>query len=94
MANLGTVDKGSKSFKEKALAQEFKEHCERRANQIKKTVFVENVFLNDAVEQWKDFCLGYTEQTRNLYILLVEKFIEFIDGDVIYITDLETSDIK
>lgn len=90
----GTVDKGSKSFKDKAQAQEFKNHCEKRAKQIKKTVFVENAFLDDAVEQWKDFCLGYTKPTRNLYILLVEKFIEFLDGEVVYISDLETSDIN
>ncbi len=38
----GEVDKGSKSFTDKALAQEFKEYCEKRANQIKKTIFVEN----------------------------------------------------
>ncbi len=90
----GEVEKGSKSFKDKALAQEFKEHCEKRAKQIKKTVFVEAVFLDDAVEHWKDFCLGYTEATRDLYILLVEKFLEFLNGEVVYITDLETSDIN
>jgi site-specific recombinase XerD len=90
----GTVDKGSKSFKDKALAQEFKVQVEKRAKQIKKTIFVEAVFLDDAVEQWKDFCLGYTEPTRYLYILLVEKFIEFLDGEVVYISDLETSDIN
>ena len=90
----GQVDKGSKSFKDKALAQEFKEHCEKRANQIKRTVFVESVFLDDAVEQWKDFCLGYSDDTRHLYILLVEKFINFLDGEVVYISDLETSDIN
>ena len=90
----GAVDKGSKSFKDKKEAQEFKVQVEKRAKQIKETVFVEAVFLDDAVEQWKDFCLGYTEPTRYLYILLVEKFIEFLDGEVVYISDLETSDIN
>ena len=90
----GTVDKGSKSFEDKETAKEFKTHCEKRAKQIKKAVFVESVFLDDVVEQWKDFCLGYTEPTRNLYILLVEKFIEFLGDEVIYISDLETSDIN
>jgi site-specific recombinase XerD len=89
-----TVDKGSKAFKDKALAQKFKEHCEKRAKQIKETVFVESVFLDDAVEQWEDFCLGYTEPTRYLYILLVQKFVEFLGGEVVYILDLETSDIN
>lgn len=90
----GEVDKGSKSFKEKKEAQRFKEHCEKRAKQLKQTTFVEKVFFDDAVYQWQDFCLGYTEQTRNLYILLVDKFIEYLDGDVIYISDLQTSDIN
>ncbi len=44
----GEVDKGSKAFKDKALAQKFKEHCEKRARQLKRAVFVEQVFLTDA----------------------------------------------
>ena len=88
------VDKGSKSFKEKKEAQRFKEYCEKKVKQIKQTIFVEAVFLDDAINEWEDFCLGYTEQTRNLYILLVDKFIEFLDGEVVYISDLSNSHIN
>ncbi len=38
----GTVDKGSRSFKDKALAQRFKEHCENRAKQLKRAIFVDH----------------------------------------------------
>jgi site-specific recombinase XerD len=90
----GEVDKGSKSFKVKKDAQQFKLHCDKRTIQLKKEVFVDAVFLDDAVEQWKDFCLGYTEDTRNLYVLLVDKFILSLQGEVAYISDLETADIS
>lgn len=64
----GTVDRGSKSFKDKALAQKFKDHCEKKADQLKRAVFVEQVFLEDALEEWKAFCQGYTKTTRESYI--------------------------
>ncbi len=81
----GEIEKGSKAFKDKSLTLHFKEHCEKRAKQLKSVVFVEGVFLDDAFNQWEDFCLRYTEQTRNLYILLVEKFIESLNGEVVYL---------
>jgi site-specific recombinase XerD len=91
----GTVDSGSKTFgKDKKTAKRFKEHCEKRAKQIKRTVFVEKVFLDDALEEWEAFCLGYTEQTRRLYISEVGKFIEFLSGEVVYISDLTTFQIN
>jgi hypothetical protein len=75
----GTIDTGSKTFgKDKKTAKKFKEHCEKRAKQIKRTVFVEKVFLDDALEEWESYCLGYTEQTRKLYIREIEKFMEFL----------------
>ncbi len=34
----GTVDKGSKSFKDKKNAKKFKEHCEKREKQLKNAI--------------------------------------------------------
>jgi site-specific recombinase XerD len=91
----GTVDTGSKTFgKDKKTAKKFKEHCEKRAKQIKRTVFVEAVFLDDALQDWEDFCLGYTEQTRVLYTSEVGKFIKFLPDEVVYISDLNTFHIN
>jgi len=85
----GTIDSGSKTFGgDKKTAKRFKEHCEKKAKQIKRTVFVESIFLEDALGEWELFCLGYTEQTRQLYISEVQRFIEFLPDGVIYISDL------
>lgn len=85
----GTVDSGSRTFgRDKKTAKKFKEHCEKKAKQLKRAVFVESVYLEKALGEWESFCLGYTEQTRELYILLVKKFIEFLPDSVIYISDL------
>ena len=69
------VEKGSRSFKDKALAQNFKEHCEKRAKELKRTVFVGQVLLEDAVEHWEGFCQGYTPRTEEHYVKVVEKFV-------------------
>ncbi len=45
----GSVDKGSRSFKDKTTAMNFKEHCEKREKILKRTVFVKQVCLNDAL---------------------------------------------
>ena len=74
----GEVEKGSKSFKEKKEAQHFKDHVEKREKQLKRTVFIEAVFLDDAIGEWEVSCLGYSEQTRKHYIREVEKFMEFL----------------
>lgn len=85
----GTIDSGSKTFGgDKKTASRFKEHCEKKAKQLKRTVFVENVYLEEALDEWESFCLGYTEQTRRLYISEVQKFIEFLPDGAIYISDL------
>jgi site-specific recombinase XerD len=91
----GTIDSGSKTFgTDKKTAKKFKEHCEKRAKQIKRTVFVEAVFLDVALQDWEDSCLGYTEQTRKLYTSEVGKFIGFLSDDVVYISDLTTFQIN
>ena len=84
----GEVDKGSRSFKEKKTAQKFKEHCEKKEKQLKRAVFVQPVYLTDALDEWEAFCQGYTEQTRKLYISEVERFVNYLPDSVIYITDL------
>ena len=84
----GEIDKGSRSFKDKMTAKNFKEHCEKREKILKRTVFVKQVYLNDALDEWAAFCLGYTEETRKLYIELVGKFISDLPDNVVYISDL------
>ncbi len=37
----GTVDKGSKSFKDKKVAQSFKKHCEKREKVLKRAEIVD-----------------------------------------------------
>ena len=91
----GTVDTGSKTFgRDKKTAKRFKDHCENRAKQLKQAVFIDAVLLDIALQEWQDSCLGYTEQTRKLYIREVEKFLEFLNGQVIYISDLTTLHIN
>ena len=72
----GEVDKGSKSFDEKSTAKKFKEHCEKRAKQIKNTVFVNANMIGADLEgadiRGADFTgvdissLKNIEQTKNL----------------------------
>ncbi|AQQ71721.1 Tyrosine recombinase XerC [Limihaloglobus sulfuriphilus] len=90
----GEVDKGSMSFKDRKKAKNFKEHCEERQNQLKKAIFVEDVFLDEAIIQWKDFCLGFTKATRYLYTREIDKFKTFLNGEVVYASELETAHIR
>jgi len=85
----GEVDKGSRSFKNKEQAQKFKEHCEKKAKQLKNAIIIEQALLDDAVEDWKDFCKGYTERTEEHYIDAVEKFLAALPEDIVYINDLK-----
>ncbi len=84
----GSVDKGSKSFKDKKVAQSFKKHCEKREQVLKRSEVVEPVLLDEAVDHWMDFCQGYTEETARLYIRDVQGFLAFLPDNVAYITDL------
>jgi len=49
----GEIDKGSKSFKDKTIASKFKEHCEKKEKQLKRAVFVEPVYLTEALDEWQ-----------------------------------------
>jgi site-specific recombinase XerD len=84
----GSVDKGSKSFKVKKVAQSFKKHCEKREQVLKRSEIVEPFLLDDAVNHWEDFCQGYTDRTSKLYIPEVQRFMTFLPISVVYITDL------
>jgi len=90
----GTLDKGSKSFDDKTTAEKFKDHCERREKQLKNTVFVKQVYFKDALAEWKTACLQYTPATEKLYIGLVDRFVEYLQDKIIYITDLTTLHIN
>src|SRR5210317_630783 len=91
----GTVDSGSKTFgRDKQTAKRFKEHCETRAKKLKQVIFVDVVHLDIALGEWEDYCLGYTEQTRKLYTREVEKFMEFLNHELVYISDLRTLHIN
>ncbi len=46
----GSVDKGSKSFKDKKVAQSFKKHCEKREQVLKRTEVVEPVLLDGIIK--------------------------------------------
>lgn len=84
----GTVDKGSKSFKDKKVAKSFKGHCEKREQILKREEVVEPVLLDEAVSHWADFCQGYTKETSKLYISDISRFIAFLPDSVAFITDL------
>lgn len=85
----GSMDSGSKTFGgDKTTALKFKEHCEKQAELLKRTVFVNPVYLSEATQEWETYCLRHTVQTRKHYIREIEKFIEFLPDTVIYITDL------
>ena len=87
----GEIDSGSKSFgNDKKTALKFKQHCDKNEKRLKNTVFVDPVFLDDMVEEWKGYCLRYTEATQELYIAEVERFVEWLPEAVNYISDIET----
>jgi hypothetical protein len=51
-----TVDSGSKTFdRDKKTAKKFMEHCEKRAKQLKQTIFIDVVHLKIALQDWEDF---------------------------------------
>ena len=84
----GSVDKGSKSFKDKKVALAFKKHCKKREQVLKRAEIVDPVMLDETVNHWKDFCQGYTDETAKLYIREVEGFVDFMPASVVYIADI------
>jgi len=90
----GSVDKGSKSFKDKKVANSFKDHCEEREKALKKAEVIDPVLFDEAVSHWMDSCQRYTERTAFLYVREVRLFMEFLADGVVYITDLTRFDIN
>jgi site-specific recombinase XerD len=87
----GEIDSGSKSFgKDRKTAFKFKQHCDKNEKRLKQTVFVDPVFLDDVVEEWRGYCLRYTPATQKLYIAEVERFIDHLPEAVDYISDIKT----
>lgn len=87
----GEIDAGSRSFgSDKETAQKFKLHCDKNERRLKQTIFIDPVYLSVAVEEWKGYCLRYTERTKELYIAEVDRFIKHLPGTVNYISDLKT----
>jgi integrase/recombinase XerC len=84
----GSVDKGSKSFKDKKVALAFKKHCEKREQILKRTEVIKPVLLDKAVSHWIDSCQGYTDRTAKLYVPEVNRFLAFLPDGVAYITDM------
>lgn len=84
----GSLDKGSKSFKDKKVAQAFQKHCEKREQVLKREEIIEPVLWEEAVKHWMDFCQGYTERTTRMYVFEVQRFLAFLPEEVVYITDL------
>jgi len=87
----GEVDKGSKSFKEKTDAQMFTEKVEKKENRLKKAVIVEVPYIDQAVEEWKDFMNRYSPKTKELYEFCMNAFVKFADGTVSLISDISTN---
>ena len=54
----GEVDKGSKSFKEKKLAQKFKEQIEKREKRLKQAVIVEVPYLCPGLRRGDNYVCG------------------------------------
>lgn len=91
----GEIDSGSRSFRrDKDKALEFKQHCDQNEKRLKQTVYINPVFLSDVVEEWKAYCLRYTQRTKELYLREVELFIKQLPETVNYITDLKTIHIN
>ena len=84
----GEIDKGSKSFKVKKVAQSFKKHCEKREQVLKRAEIIDPVLLDEAVSHWMDFCQGYTDRTAKQYVSEVQKFMNLLPISVVFITDL------
>jgi len=84
----GSVDKGSKSFKDKSVALSFKDHCEKREQILKREEIIEPVLFDEAVGHWEAFCQGYTPRTAELYIYEIQRFLAFLPDDVVYVSDL------
>lgn len=87
----GTVDKGSKSFKEKKLAQKFNDLVEKKEKRLKQAVIVEVPYFDEAIEEWKLFLNRYTPGTKKLYEYCMGCFVEYLDGAVPLISDISTN---
>ena len=87
----GEVEKGSKSFKEKKVAQKFKDQIEKREKRLKQAVIVEVPFLDEAVEEWKLYLNRYTPETKKLYEYCMDSFVDYLDGTALLISDISTN---
>ena len=90
----GEVDKGSKSFKEKREAQKFNEQIEKKEKRLKRAVVVEVPYLDEAVEEWKEYLNRYTPETKKLYEYCMDSFIEYLDDSVSLISDISTNRVN
>ncbi|MHC4554682.1 MAG: hypothetical protein ACYSUS_05210 [Planctomycetota bacterium] len=87
----GEVDKGSKSFKEKREAQKFKEQVEKKEKRLKRAVVVEIPYLDETVDEWKEYLNRYTPETKKLYEYCMDSFVEYLGDSVSLISDILSS---
>ena len=90
----GEVDKGSKSFREKKEAQKFKEQVEKKEKRLKRAVVVEVPYLDEAVDEWKEYLNRYTPETKKLYEYCMDSFVEYLDDSVSLISDISTNRVN
>lgn len=90
----GEVDKGSQSFKEKREAQTFKEQVEKKEQRLKRAVIVEVPYLDEAVEEWKEYLNRYTPETQKLYTYCMDSFVNYLGNSVSLISDISTNRVN
>ncbi|HBG26732.1 MAG: hypothetical protein A2Y10_01325 [Planctomycetes bacterium GWF2_41_51] len=91
----GTINKGSKAFKKKDEAEQFKEKCEQEAETFKTQTWMSSKLpLEEMVKEWREYIKRHTEFTQFGYNICMDKFLEALPKNIALITDIKNAHIN
>jgi integrase/recombinase XerD len=88
----GKVLKGSKCFKDKLNAKDYRDSVERNAERWKAGITAVAESVLSAKDKWLDYNKRHTERTQGHYRMVIERFFATLDAD--NVQDITTGNIQ
>ncbi len=84
----GSVEKGSKSFKDKQDGLRYKKFIEEKEKQLKNAFIIDVPLFEFVKQDWENNLLRYEERTEDLYKSCFKSFTDYVKGRVEYVSDI------
>lgn len=89
-----TVEKGSRFFHDKGIANTFKRHIEDCADKWRAGLARPRGRISTIVARWKRYIRRHTDRTRQHYIYVIDRFVADLPVDITDIAQLDSTHIN